>query len=345
MKVSNPRRVALVLAAFSLATLFDGIGHVSLAGEAAPSTALVVHGGAGTIIKGEMTPELEEQFRAKLKEALLAGQAILLEGGSSLDTVEAVLTILENSPLFNAGKGAVFTAEGRNEMDAAIMDGASGKAGAVAFVTRIKNPITAARAVMERTEHVMLAGVGADAFAASQGLELAEPEYFYTERRWNQLQEAREKEDAAETGNVSESSKAPYLGTVGSLALDQDGKLAAATSTGGMTNKRYGRIGDTPIVGAGTWADRHCAVSATGHGEYFIRLAVASDICARARYLDISVEAAAATVIHEILPAAGGTGGVITLDDQGQISMPFNTEGMYRGFVRADGEPIIQIYK
>ncbi len=345
MKVSNPRRVALVLAAFLLATLFDGNGHVSLAGEAPPSTALVVHGGAGTIVKGQMTPELEEQFRAKLKAALLAGQAILQEGGSSLDTVEAVLMILENSPLFNAGKGAVFTAEGRNEMDAAIMDGASGKAGAVAFVTRIKNPITAARAVMERTEHVMLAGVGADAFAASQGLELAEAEYFYTERRWNQLQEAREKEDAAETGKVSEDSKAPYLGTVGALALDQDGRLAAATSTGGMTNKRYGRIGDTPIIGAGTWADRHCAVSATGHGEYFIRLAVAADICARARYLDISVEEAAATVIHEILPAAGGTGGVITLDDQGQISMPFNTEGMYRGFVRSDGDPTIQIYK
>jgi len=345
MKTSTLLRIVFVIAYALLASVFDGFAVEVLAADSAPATALVVHGGAGTIVKGQMTPELEGQYRAKLNEGLLAGQAILHSGGSSLDSVVAVLKILEDSPLFNAGKGAVFTADGRHEMDAAIMDGATGKAGAVAFVTRVKNPITAARAVMDHTEHVMLAGSGADTFAVSQGLELAAPEYFYTERRWNQLQKAREKENAEKTGDSAKGSQQVYLGTVGALALDQQGRLAAATSTGGMTNKRFGRIGDTPIIGAGTWADRHCAVSATGHGEYFIRFAVASDICARARYLDVSVEEAATTVIHEVLPAAGGTGGVITLDDQGQMSMPFNTEGMYRGFVLADGDPTIEIYK
>ncbi|MGB5391377.1 MAG: isoaspartyl peptidase/L-asparaginase [Thermoanaerobaculia bacterium] len=345
MYTSKSRCAKLVVSALVLAAVVDGIAGPVLAANPAPATALVVHGGAGTIIEGQMTPELEEQFRAKLKEALLAGQAILQAGGTSLDSVVAVIKILEDSPLFNAGKGAVFTADGRNEMDAAIMDGATGKAGAVAFVTRVKNPITAARAVMDHTEHVMLAGAGADSFAVAQGLELAEPEYFYTDRRWDQLQKAREEENAAKTGNMSQDTPRPYLGTVRALALDQQGRLAAATSTGGMTNKRLGRIGDTPIIGAGTWADPECAVSATGHGEFFIRFAVASDICARARYLEISVEAAAETVIHEVLPAAGGTGGVITLDDQGQISMPFNTAGMYRGFVHSDGEPTVRIYK
>lgn len=344
MYTLKPRHALLFACVLVLAAVIDGIASPVLAAELAPGTALVVHGGAGTIVRGQMTPEMEEQYRAKLTEALLAGQEILQAGGTSLDTVVAVIKILEDSPLFNAGKGAVFTAEGRNEMDAAIMDGATGKAGAVAFVTQVKNPITAARAVMDRTEHVMLAGAGADTFAVAQGLELAEPEYFHTDHRWNQLQKARQEEGAAKTGSL-EDSHPPYLGTVGALALDQRGRLAAATSTGGMTNKRFGRIGDTPIIGAGTWADPKCAVSATGHGEYFIRFAVASDICARARYLDISVASAADTVIHEVLPAARGTGGVITLDDQGQISMPFNTEGMYRGFIHADGAPTIQIYK
>ncbi len=345
MKTSTPVRIVLVLACLLLASVFDGFTAEVLAADSAPPTALVIHGGAGTIVKGQMTPELEEQFRAKLKEALVAGQEVLQTGGSSLDSVVAVIKILEDSPLFNAGKGAVFTADGRNEMDAAIMDGATGKAGAVAFVTRVKNPITAARAVMENTEHVMLAGAGADTFAVAQGLELADPEYFHTERRWKQLEMAREEETAAKTGDISRYVSRLYLGTVGALALDQQGRLAAATSTGGMTNKRFGRIGDTPIIGAGTWADQDCAVSATGHGEYFIRFAVASDICARARYLGITVEEAANEVIFEVLPAAGGTGGVITLDRHGQSSMPFNTEGMYRGYVHADGNPTIQIYK
>ena len=345
MNASRQLRILLLLCVALFPAVFDGLTPPVLAASPAPDTALVVHGGAGTIVKGQMTPELEEQYRAKLNEALLAGQAILQTGGSSLDSVVAVITILEDSPLFNAGKGAVFTADGRNEMDAAIMDGATGKAGAVAFVSRVKNPITAARAVMDHTEHVMLAGAGADSFATAQGLGLAEPEYFHTERRWQQLQKAREEEEALKTGAKSQDTPRPYLGTVGALALDQQGRLAAATSTGGMTNKRFGRIGDTPIIGAGTWAGPNCAVSATGHGEYFIRFAVASDICARARYLEISVEEAAETVIHEVLPPAGGTGGVITLDDQGQISMPFNTEGMYRGYVKADGDPTIQIYQ
>ena len=224
MKTSTPVRIVLVLACLLFASVFDGFAAEVLAADSARATALVVHGGAGTIVKGQMTPELEEQFRAKLKEALLAGQEVLQTGGSSLDSVVAVIKILEDSPLFNAGKGAVFTADGRNEMDAAIMDGATGKAGAVAFVTRVKNPITAARAVMEHTEHVMLAGAGADTFAVSQGLELAEPEYFYTERRWKQLEKAREEETAAKTGDISKDASRLYLGTVGALALDQQGR-------------------------------------------------------------------------------------------------------------------------
>jgi beta-aspartyl-peptidase (threonine type) len=345
MNASRPHALVLFVCVLLLTAFIDGFTAPVLASDPASATALVIHGGAGTIVKGQMTPELEEEYRLELEEALIAGQAILQSGGSSLDAVVAVIKILEDSPLFNAGKGAVFTAEGRNEMDAAIMDGATGKAGAVAFVTRVKNPITAARAVMDHTEHVMLAGAGADTFAVAQGLELAEAEYFHTDRRWKQLQEAQEKENTTTTGSLSHDTRKPYLGTVGALALDQQGRLAAATSTGGMTNKRFGRIGDTPIIGAGTWADASCAVSATGHGEYFIRFTVASDICARARYLGISVESAAQEVIFDVLPAAGGTGGVITLDDKGQISMPFNTEGMYRGFVHSDGDPTIQIYK
>ena len=345
MTASKLHRTAPTRAGLLVTLLFVAISPPVLAAESAPTSALVIHGGAGTIVRGEMSPELEGEFRAKLNEALKAGQSILQSGGSSLDVVEAVVKIMEDSPLFNAGKGAVFTAEGRNEMDAAIMDGATGRAGAVAFVTRVKNPITAARAVMERTQHVMLAGAGADSFAVAQGLELAEPEYFHTERRWNQLQEAKDREEAAKTGERLADEARPYLGTVGALALDQQGRLAAATSTGGMTNKRFGRIGDTPIIGAGTWADQGCAVSATGHGEYFIRYAVASDICARARYLGIPVEEAARAVIFEVLPAAGGTGGVITLDDRGNVSMPFNTEGMYRGYVVADREPVVRIYE
>ncbi len=324
----------------------SGLLCLSASAETGP-IALVVHGGAGTIRKSDMTPEQEAEYRSKLKEALMKGYLILKAGGSSLDAVEATVQILEDSPLFNAGKGAVFSAAGRNELDASIMDGSNMKAGAVASVTTIKNPILAARAVMEQTKHVMLVGEGAEAFAASTGLEIVEPSYFFTQRRWDSLQrlQAREKSVASSLGSTPSTELDPVFGTVGALALDQEGNLAAATSTGGMTNKKFGRIGDSPIIGAGTYANPLCAVSATGEGEYFIRFTVARDVCARSEFLDITVAEAAETIIHKVLPAKeGGTGGVITLDSQGNVSMPFNTAGMYRGFVLADGRPVVAIY-
>ena len=311
------------------------------------SITLVVHGGAGTIRKSDITAEQEAEYRAKLKEALMKGYLILKAGGSSLDAVEATVQILEDSPLFNAGKGAVFSAAGRNELDASIMDGSSMKAGAVAGVTTIKNPILAARAVMDQTKHVLLVGEGAEAFAASIGLDIVEPGYFFTQRRWDSLQhlKAREESAASRHPDSASTSSDDVFGTVGALALDQEGNLAAATSTGGLTNKKFGRIGDSPIIGAGTYANGLCAVSATGQGEYFIRFTVARDICARSEFLDITVAEAAETVVHRVLPTKeGGTGGVITLDAQGNVSMPFNTAGMYRGFVLADGRPVVAIY-
>ena len=292
--------------------------------------------------KQDFTPEREARYRAKLQESLEAGFDVLEAGGSSLDAVETAVRILEDSELFNAGKGAVFNADGRNELDASIMDGSTLSAGAVAGVTTIKNPISAARAVMERTDHVLLIGSGADSFAESVGLEVVDPEYFFTQRRWDSLQRKKKavsaRPDPADTD--------PYtrgMGTVGALALDRHGRLAAATSTGGTTNKRYGRVGDSPIIGAGTWADDRCAVSGTGTGEFFIRNAVAHDICARARYLDQPVGEAAGHVIFEVLDA--GIGGVITLDNDGNVAMPFNTEGMYRAFIHQDGETVVEIYK
>ena len=322
---------------------------------------LVIHGGAGTITRAEMTEERETAYRSKLTEALDTGHQILAAGGTGLDAVEATIRVMENSPLFNAGKGAVFTAAGRNELDASIMDGASGKAGAVAGVTTVKNPISAARAVMEETWHVLLAAEGADTFAAEIGLETVQPGYFFTQRRWDSLQKRRKGDGleplpapaAAEPtaagpayGTVAPaySTVAPAYGTVGALALDAKGQLAAGTSTGGMTNKRYGRIGDSPIIGAGTWADKRCATSGTGEGEYFIRLGVARDICARLAYLDLSLAEAGDQVIHGALTQAGGTGGVIALDADGNVAMPFNTEGMYRGWIGADGVANVQIY-
>jgi beta-aspartyl-peptidase (threonine type) len=311
-----------------------------------PIWALVVHGGAGTIRRVDFTAELEGQYREKLEEALATGSAILSQGGSSLDAVEATVHVLEDSDLFNAGKGAVFAAEGRNELDAAIMDGAALRAGAVAGVTTVKNPISAARAVMERTDHVMLSGAGADRFAKEAGLEIVDQEYFFTQRRWDALQKAKavEKETAAHLD--AQSSEDPYSrprGTVGVLALDQQGHLVAGTSTGGMTNKKWGRVGDSPIIGAGTYANGQCAVSATGTGEYFIRHTVAHDICARAAYLDQSVADAAETIIFEVLEP--DIGGVITLDRQGNPSMPFNTEGMYRGYILSNGKSVVEIYQ
>lgn len=313
-----------------------------------PRFGLVVHGGAGTILPEHMTPELEAQYRGKMEEAIRAGYEILASGGTSLDAVVAAVTILEDSPLFNAGKGAVFTHEGTNELDASIMDGRTRNAGAVAGVTRVKNPILLARAVMEKSPHVMLAREGAEAFAVEQGLEMVDPSYFYTENRWRALERAR----AAEKNRTSMRPDATDLptewkvGTVGAAALDQHGNLAAATSTGGMTNKRFGRIGDSPIIGAGTWADNEsCAVSATGHGEFFIRNVVAYDICARMRYTGASLEEAANTVINRILVEQNADGGVVAIDKDGNIAMPFNTPGMYRGYVSPDGKIVVQIFR
>ncbi len=306
-------------------------------------TMLVIHGGAGTITRATMTPELEQQYRAGLEQALRTGYAILAKGGTSLDAVEATIRVMEDSPLFNAGKGAVFTHEGRNEMDAAIMDGKTKRAGSVAGVTIIKNPISAARAVMERSPHVMMAGRGAEMFATKMGLEIVDPSYFWTEKRWKQLQQQLIKEQQPR-GELRLVRELKY-GTVGALALDQSGNLAAGTSTGGTTNKQFGRIGDSPVIGAGTYADNEtCAVSASGVGEYFIRWTVAYDIAALMKYRGASVKDAADEVINHKLPKEG-EGGVIALDAKGNFAMSFNSQGMYRGWIGADGVPHVLIYK
>ncbi|HVK03352.1 MAG TPA: isoaspartyl peptidase/L-asparaginase [Armatimonadaceae bacterium] len=312
-----------------------------------PGVALAIHGGAGTIRRENLTPEIEAACHRALESALRAGHGILTSGGGALDAVEAAVRFLEDEPLFNAGRGAVFTAEGHNELDAAVMDGATGKAGAVAGVTTVRNPVTLARAVLERTPFVFLAGRGAEQLAADLGMECVDPPYFWTEARWKQLQEAqrRERENPSDPGAAVSLSEDNKFGTVGAVAVDEGGNLAAATSTGGMTNKRYGRVGDSPVIGAGTWADNTtCAVSATGHGEYFLRLAVAHDIAARVAYAGASVAEAAGAVVHEKLRAAGGDGGVIALDARGNAALPFNTSGMYRGYVTRSGEVRTAIY-
>jgi beta-aspartyl-peptidase (threonine type) len=316
----------------ALPFLFAGIISISNVSAADSPIALAIHGGAGTLSRDQIDSEREAGVRAALDAALDAGHAVLGAGGAAVDAVEAAVRVLEDSPHFNAGKGAVFTAEGVNEMDAAIMEGHSLRAGAVAGLRGVRNPIGAARAVMEHSRHVMLVGEGAEKFAREQGLQQAPVEYFHTELRWQQLQEARKREQAS---LVAQSDN--YFGTVGAVALDRQGRLAAATSTGGMTNKRWGRVGDAPIIGAGTYASAGCAVSATGWGEFFIRLAVAHDICARMRYAGQSVEAAAEEVVMQQVPALGGDGGVIAMDANGAISQPFNTSGMYRGWIAADG--------
>lgn len=299
---------------------------------------LVVHGGAG-VVKSELTPEKDKLVRADLQRALEAGYGVLKSGGSSLDAVGKAIVVLEDSPRFNAGKGAVFTHDGKNELDSAIMDGATLRAGAIAAVHRVKNPILLARAVMEKSEHVFLVGDGAEVFAKSVGIELVDPKYFYTPERWQALQSAlrEEREKKAEPG------KTPHHGTVGAVALDAQGRLAAGTSTGGMTNKRWGRVGDSPIIGAGTYADARCAVSATGWGEYFIRATVARDICARVEYARTPVAEAARQVVMDVIPKLGGDGGVIALDSDGNFTTPFNTDGMYRGWVDKDGQVHVAI--
>ncbi len=309
--------------------------------------AIAIHGGAGTILKSKMTPEKEQAYRKALQFALETGYAILQKGGSSLDAVEATIRTMEDSPLFNAGKGAVFTNAGTNEMDASIMDGKTRQAGAVARVTHVKNPISLARKVMINSPHVFLVGEGAEDFARENEIELVVPEYFRTDERWQQLQKIKQKEDSGQSREIHLDHDSDHkFGTVGVVALDRDGNLAAGTSTGGMTNKRYGRIGDSPVIGAGTYADNAtCAVSATGHGEYFIRGVVAYDIAAMMQYKNISVNEAADAVIMEKLTKTGGTGGVISLDRKGNIAMPFNTAGMYRGYVDRTGNYTIKIYK
>jgi beta-aspartyl-peptidase (threonine type) len=313
-----------------------------------PHIMLVMHGGAGTITRGSMTAEMETQYRDTLAQALRTGQAVLMKGGTSVDAVEASIHILEDSPLFNAGKGAVFTHEGKNEMDAAIMEGKTKMAGAVAGVTIIRNPISAARAVMERSPHVMMTGSGAELFATKMGLEIVDPSYFWTERRWKALQQELLKEQQRQANPHAEikSDDDTRHGTVGAVALDVNGNLAAGTSTGGTTNKQYGRIGDSPIIGAGTYADNDSvAVSCTGTGEFFIRWTVAHDIAALYQYKGMTVEQAGDEVIHKKLEAVHGDGGAIILDRKGNFAMPFNSEGMYRGWIGPDGVPHVEIYK
>ena len=302
--------------------------------------SIAIHGGAGVINRASMTAENERAYRADLERALDAGYGVLEKGGASLDAVVAAVRILEDSPYFNAGKGAVFSHAGVNELDAAIMDGATQKAGAVAGVTHVRNPIDLARMVMERTPHVLLAGDGAEEFALEQGMELVPGSYFYTERRWKQLEEAQK---AERTAGIQDD--IGYFGTVGAVARDKDGNLAAATSTGGMTNKRWGRVGDSPIIGAGTYADNAtCAVSATGSGEYFIRAVVAHEICARVRLSGVTAAKAAHDVIHGKLREIGGDGGIIVVDKDGAISLEFNTEGMFRGARDSKGRREVAIY-
>ena len=311
--------------------------------EVGPIT-LVIHGGAGTILKENMTPEKEQAYNEKLSEALDAGYEVLENGGTSLEAITTAIQIMEESPLFNAGKGAVFTNQGRNELDASIMDGATGKAGAVAGVTIVKSPILAAQAVMNNSPHVMMAGTGAEQFAKEQGLEIVDSSYFYTERRFKALENIKQKE-LEQSAYLFENPDYKY-GTVGAVALDKNGNIAAGTSTGGMTNKRYGRIGDSPVIGAGTFAENEsCGVSATGHGEFFIRNVVAYDIAARMKYQDMSLNDAANEVIMNKLVEKGGTGGIVALDRQGNVAMTFNTPGMYRGYIKEKGQPVVKIYQ
>jgi beta-aspartyl-peptidase (threonine type) len=300
---------------------------------------IAIHGGAGTLPRAEMSADAERRYRAGLKEAIDAGFAELVAGGTSMDAVTRAVVLLEDNPLFNAGKGAVFTLDGRNELDASIMDGSTLKAGAICGVTRIRNPVQLARAVMEKSEQVMLAGTGAEEFAAAQGFSFVPQSYFHTPERWMQLERIRGGDAGLSALTIS------HIGTVGAVAVDALGRLAAATSTGGMTGKRYQRIGDSPIIGAGTYADdRSCAVSATGHGEVFIRAVVAHDICARMRFGGRSIGEAVREVVLGELPALGGEGGVIAIDARGEIAIEFNSEGMFRASRRQGEEMQIGIY-
>ncbi|MCY7376028.1 MAG: isoaspartyl peptidase/L-asparaginase [Pyrinomonadaceae bacterium] len=343
-----------------------------------PRLGFVIHGGAGVITRGSLSPEKEAEYRKKLEEAVVAGYKALQAGKSSLDAVEIAIRILEDSPLFNAGKGAVFNHDGINELDASIMNGKDLSAGAVAGLHRVKNPITLARAVMEKSPHVMMIGDGAEKFAAEQKIELVDPKYFFTQERYDALQKILEQEKKVKSGESrverkngtsqnmttpnSEIRNSPTLdsplstldfselpsnkfGTVGAVALDKDGNLAAGTSTGGMTNKKFGRVGDAPIIGAGTFANNEsCAVSATGWGEYFIRLGVARDISTQMEYRALPVQQAADSALEKV-KKLGGDGGVIAIDKFGNIGISFNSEGMYRAYIDVNGKPVVEIYK
>lgn len=309
---------------------------------AAPRVVLVVHGGAGVVPRAETTAEHEAGMRADLRRALEAGHAILRDGGSALDAATAAVVLLEDSPIYNAGRGAVLNAEGVAELDAAVMEGHTRRAGAVAGLTRVRNPILLSRKVMEDSPHVMMVGAGAEAFGASVGIELVDPGYFVTPRRRQELERAKALERAAAEAPSRRSRF--NIGTVGAVALDRDGRLAAATSTGGRTNKRWGRVGDVPVIGAGTWADARCAVSATGWGEYFIRVGVAHAICARVAYKGESVASAADAVLADVA-SLGGDGGVIVLDAEGNATLPFNTGSMARGTLDEDGRIEVRIWE
>ncbi len=325
------------------------------AGQENKPIAIVIHGGAGTIRRETLTPDREKAYRDKLQEALTTGYNILKSGGTSLDAVVATINVMEDSPQFNAGKGAVFTADGTNELDAAIMDGATLKAGSVASLKRIKNPITLARWVMERSPHVMMVGEGAETFAKQNGMEWVDPSYFRTEQRWNQLQEAKKREQQmSDPGSQSKKPGGPNndesderkFGTVGCVALDRAGNIAAGTSTGGTTNKKFGRVGDAPIIGAGTYANnKTCGISCTGTGEYFIRSVVGHDVSALMEYKGMSLKEAADYVVMDKLVKMGGDGGLIAMDNKGNIATPFNTSGMYRGYIDVAGKMVIQIYR
>ncbi len=352
MNRSPPCLALLLVALWSARAVADD--------TAVPRVVLGVHGGA--FRKNRVTPEIEKHLREGMEQAIKAGYAVLKDPqGTSLDAVETTIKVLEDDPWFNAGKGAVFTHDGRNELDASIMEGRTKKAGAVASVTVVKNPISAARAVMEKSKHVLLVAHGAEEFAKEAGLEIVDPSYFRTEQSWKELQDdlRREREESKVKGgdkkgrdakdgaaaDVPLRTRAHQWGTVGAVAVDSAGNLAAGTSTGGMSNKRHGRVGDSPIIGAGTWADnRSCAISCTGHGEFFIRHAAAHDIAALIEYKGLAVKAAADEVIQHKLKDAGGAGAAIVLDSRGNFAMSYNTDGLCRGYVTADGKITIKLY-
>lgn len=336
-------RRALLVLGLCLPAALSAATPSPVAPAPAPAPVLVIHGGAG-VIQADLGADEQAGARNALAAALRAGHALLREGRPALDAVVAAITVLEDDPAFNAGRGAVFTHDGHNELDASLMDGATRAAGAVAGVRRIRNPIQLARDVMQASPHVLLVGEGAEAFAQSRGVEFVDPAWFHTDKRWQQLQRARSAAEAAQTAQTPANvDPLRYVGTVGAVALDAQGHLAAGTSTGGMTDKRWGRVGDAPVIGAGTWADAGCAVSGTGWGEFYLRTAAAHAICSRVALLDEDIAVAAQLVINDEIPAMGGNGGAIALAADGRFALPFNTPGMYRGWIGADGVPHVAI--